>query len=322
MDAFFASVEQRDDPDLRGRPVLVGGDGPRGVVAAASYEARAFGCRSAQPIAVAKRRCPEAVIVPPRGARYREVSRQVFEIFDRFTPVVQPLNVDKPDGLTVVDESWIRTTLPTMPIARMWGVGPVTETALRGMGIRTFADLAACPPDALERRLGRDAARIQGLARGEDARPVAVDSRSRSVSHEQTFGRDVEDPARVRNVLLGQADAVARRLRAAGARARTVTVKIRYGDFKTITRSCSLPDGTDRSDEIRAAAASLFDRWAEASYQPVRLIGVGAGHLGHDDVQLGLFTAEDDARKRELDRLADEIRGRFGPRVIRRGDAG
>ena len=216
MDAFFASVEQHDDPELRGRPVLVGHDGPRGVVAAASYEARTFGCHSAQPIAVAKRCCPDAIIVPGRGSRYREVSRQVFDILHRFSPLVEPLSIDeaflditgslrlfgspcdialvikktiremtgvsasigvapnkflaklasdmdKPDGLAVLDESNLGDVLPDLAISRMWGVGPITEQKLRRLDIRTFGDLADMPAET-PRRVRRTARRVHAAA--------------------------------------------------------------------------------------------------------------------------------------------------------------
>lgn len=369
MDAFFASVEQRDRPELAGRPVLVGGDGPRGVVAAASYEAREYGCRSAQPMAVAKRLCPDAVIVAGRFSAYREASEQVFGIFESFTPTVEPLSIDeafldltgtdrlhgdavevarriktsvtdtvhltasvgvapnkflaklasaidKPDGLTVVDERWIANELPGQPIDRMWGVGPATAGRLESLGVRTFGDLASLDAELLESRLGSDATRLQTLARGEDHRRVVTTRQARSISHEQTFGVDQADRDAVRRVLMSHTESVARRLRRQQVRARTVTVKIRYGDFQTITRSTTLDDATDRTDLLWQAATMLFDAWCETGFRPVRLIGMGASHLESGSRQLDLFGGED--RLRRVDEVSDEIEAKFGRGTIQR----
>jgi len=372
MDAFFASIEQLDEPALRGKPVLVGGDGPRGVVAAASYEARVFGCHSAQPMGIAKRSCPEAIVVAPRGRRYREVADQVFEILESYTPLVEPLSIDeafldvtgstalsgpprqiarsiktrilreigltasvgvasnkflaklasdmnKPDGLTVIDPDRIEQTLAGLPISRMWGVGPATERKLGDLGITTFGDLQRYPPDVLETLLGSHARRMAALSRGEDDREVVPDHRARSISQEQTFAVDLEDVQTVRDVLLGQVEQVGNRLRRHGFHAGTVTVKIRYGDFETITRSQSFAEPTDRSDRLWAAGRRLFNRWAISSFRPVRLIGFGANHLSTQGEQLSLFTADGDERRRRLDRVTDSIQQRFGRAAIHRG---
>lgn len=370
MDAFFASVEQLDHPQLRGRPVLVGGDGPRGVVAAASYEARAFGCHSAQPMATARRQCPQAVVVPPRGSRYRQISDRIFAIFEAVTPLVQPLSIDeafldvtgvlglygpattigadikrrisselgltasvgigpnkfvaklasdlnKPDGLTAIGSDGIQQRLAPLPIDRMWGVGPVTSQKLRGFGVHTFGDLQRVPVGVLESWLGVQGRRMAQLARGEDSRPVTSDHQAKSISHEQTFAVDIQDPQTVRRVLFAQVEAVARRLRRCGFRARRVTVKFRFGAFETITRSCSLQEPTQRDDRLWEAALGLFDRWAEHAFAPIRLIGVGAGQLTTSPDQLHLFTHQADERVEALGRLADQIQAKFGQGVIR-----
>jgi DNA polymerase-4 len=374
MDAFFASIEQRDDPALRGRPVLVGGEGRRGVVAAASYEARAFGCHSAQPMAVARRSCPQAVVVPPRGGRYREVSQRVFEILESFTPLVEPLSIDeafldvtgsrrlhgtprqiaetirrlvrrelgitasvgvapnkflaklasdmdKPDGLTVIEPDRIEQTLEGLPISRMWGVGPATERKMRDLGVETFGDLQRYPPEALESCVGVHARRMSELARGHDHRDVVPDHRARSISQEQTFAFDLEEPEAVRDVLLGQVEQVGWRLRRHAYRAGTVTIKVRYGEFETITRSRSFDEATDRTDRLWQAGGALFDEWAKA-FRPVRLIGFGASHLTTAGEQLQLFTAPTDQRGRALDKATDSIQARFGKSAIRRGSSG
>ena len=375
MDAFFASVEQLDAPELRGRPVLVGHDGPRGVVAAASYEARAFGCRSAQPISVAKRLCPHALIVPTRFSRYSEASAQVFEIFERFTPQVEPLSVDeafldvtaslkllgaaetiardlkaqvhrrtgltasvgvapnkflaklasdlsKPDGLKVIMPDDVDHLLPPLPAERIWGIGPRTAERLHAAGVRTIGDLRRQAPRWFEDFFGADGTRVLDLCFGRDDRPVLGDEQAKRIGHEQTFEQDLPDPEHVRSVLLGQCEQVARRLRRRGLRAGAVTLKIRFGDFQTITRSRSLNAPTDETQSVWLAARGLFDTWAATSFRPVRLIGVSAGGLTSGEGQLELFTDPQAQRRRRLDAAMDSISHRFGNAAIRRGGEG
>jgi len=321
---------------------------------------------------IALRDCPAAVVVPPRGRRYREISEQVFEVLESYTPLVQPLSIDeafldvtgsrrlhgsprqiaeairkriveqvgitasvgvapnmflaklasdmnKPDGLTVIDPQQVERTLADLPIGRMWGVGPATERKLRDVGITTFRDLQRYPAEVLTAVLGTHAGRMVALSRGEDDREVVPDSGAKSISQEQTFANDVEDAENVRDVLLAQCEHVGARLRRHGLRAGTVTVKIRYGDFETITRSQSFGEPTNRSDHLWPAGRRLFDRWASASYRPVRLIGFGAGRLTGHGVQLQLFTAVADERRRRLDEVTDTIQERFGRSSIHRG---
>jgi DNA polymerase-4 len=372
MDAFFASVEQLDRPELRGKPVLVGCAGPRGVVAAASYEARVFGCRSAQPMSVALRNCPHAIVMPVRLGRYREISDQVFQILESRTPMVEPLSIDeafldvtasqrllgepeqiargikdrilaqtgltgsvgvaankflaklasdmeKPDGLTVIRPENAESLLAPLPVWRLWGIGPKTAERLAGLGIKTVGDLRDLPIDVLERRIGSDAAHYHRLAGGIDGRPVVPDRESKSIGQEQTFGTDLSDPAAVRDVMLEQSEEVGRRLRKHGLRARAVTVKIRYGNFETITRRSTIAEPTDVTGTIWLRARELFDRWASQSFRPVRLIGVTASELTGSQGQLELFGNPDADRQRKLDRVLDQISGKFGSDAIRRG---
>ena len=372
MDAFFAAIEQRDEPKLRGRPVLVGGAGPRGVVAAASYEARTFGCHSAQPMAVARRMCPQAMVLPPRRQRYNEVSRQVFAILESFTPLVEPLSIDeafldmtgsdrslgtppgiataikrrirdelgltasvgiapnkflaklasdldKPDGLTVIEPDSIQSAITKLPISKMWGVGPATEQKLLSLGIRTFGDLQPWPRNVLESHFGSLGSKLHRLCRGEDDRPVITDQTIKSISQEQTFDEDRADPDEVRNVLRGQAEKVAMRLRKGDLRGRTITVKIRFGDFQTITRSTTLHTPTDGTNLICAETCDLFDAWAATGFQPVRLIGVGISQFTDEVEQLNLFTQRTDDRHRRLDAVTDTIKSKFGADAIHRG---
>jgi DNA polymerase-4 len=371
MDAFFASVEQLDDPSLRGRPVLVGFDGSRGVVAAASYEARVFGCHSAQPMAAAKRLCPCAAVVPVRHARYREASRRVFDVFNQFTPQVEPLSIDeafldvtgsmrllgsperiaadlkqtiraatgltasvgisfnkflaklasdmrKPDGLAVIRREDVDRLLTPMQVGKISGIGPRTVERLGRVGVRTIGDLRRLPADVLARCIGSGAEHFHRLALGIDDRPVVTDSQARSIGQEQTFGTNLADPESVRMVLLGQAEQVAQRLRRHALVARAISVKVRYGDYRTITRRSTFATPTNATSVVWPAARGLFNRWCEAGFQPVRLIGVSAGGLRAADDQLELFPDPAAQRQQRLDSTVDSINSRFGRSVIGR----
>lgn len=370
MDAFFASVEQLDDPRLRGKPVLVGHDGPRGVVAAASYEARVYGCHSAQPMAVAKRLCPRAIVVAGHFDRYREESRRVFTILESYTPLVEPLSIDeafldvtgsqrifgapeamarsirdriraetkltgsvgvaankflaklasdmdKPDGLTVIRPADVDRVLPPLPIGKIWGIGPKTAERLGAIGVRTVGDLRKLAPDVLAHRLGADAEHYRRLAFGLDDREVTTDDRAKSIGHEQTFGQDLTDPEEVRRVMLEQAEQVSARLRRHRLFARGVTLKIRYGDFQTVTRAKSLDAPVDTTQPLWHAARDLFDTWAR-EFKPVRLIGVTATRLAGGEGQLPLFADPAAEKQRRLEGAVDQITARFGRAAIRR----
>ena len=371
MDAFFASVEQLDHPELRGKPVLVGHDGPRGVVAAASYEARPFGCHSAQPMSIAKRRCPQAIIMPVRGGRYGEMSQRMFTILDEFSPLVEPLSIDeafldltgteralgdaeavalrlkervksdlkltasvglapnkflaklgsdmnKPDGVMIIHAQDVDRILLPLPVTRLWGIGKATAAGLERLGIRTIHDLREKPLDWLRQHFGADAERYFNLARGIDLREVVPDSEARSIGHEQTFEVDVAEAQEVRRVLLDQVEQVAWRLRKQGLAAKGVALKIRFGDFQTISRSATLRASTDVTDELWQAARAIFEKWP---FQPVRLIGMTAERLGRGEAQMDLFVDPVKERQRKLDSVADRITQKFGQRAIRRGGA-
>jgi DNA polymerase-4 len=372
MDAFFASIEQLDHPELRGKPILVGGDGPRGVVTTASYEARPYGCHSAQPMAVAKRLCPHAIVVPTRFQRYREISDWMFEILESFTPQVQPLSIDeafldvtgterlhgsaidiagklkarvknelfltisvgvapnkflaklasdleKPDGLTVITPETIDTVLPPLPVSKIWGIGPKTAKRLDSMLIRTIGDLRRAPDETLRRFFGKDAGRVRNLSFGRDEREVVTDSQAKQISHEQTFGVNVTDPDHVRDELIEQVEQVARRLRRHRLLAGGVTVKIRFGEFQTITRSRALCEPTDITSTLWEATREAFDSWALRSFQPVRLIGMAARSLcSAAETQMPLFADESDQKSKQLDRTLDKIVERFGRGSVQR----
>lgn len=373
MDAFFASVEQRDNPQYRGKPLLVGGSGPRGVVAAASYEARTFGCHSAQPTAVALRLCPDAIIVSGRHSDYKAISRQVFDILERFSPAIQPISIDeafldvtgslklfgsaidiakeirrlvheetqltcsvgvapnkflaklasdmdKPDGLFVIEPDQIQQTLDPLHVTKLPGVGPSAERSLARLGIRTVRDLRSVPVVTLRARMGEHGDRLNALARGIDDRPVRIDREAKSISHEHTFGVDLDNPDEVRALIARQAQDVAMRLRKHNRFARTVTIKVRFGNFETITRSHTLDQQTDETRTIHDAARTLFDHWAR-SFQPVRLIGVGVSQLTDAPATPGLFDTGHHEKERAVDRISDAIADKFGKDAITRASS-
>jgi len=369
LDAFFAAVEQRDRPELRGKPVIVGvgSRDDRGVVSAASYEARRFGIRSAMPLRTAAGLCPEAVFVPVDGRKYAAVSRQVMEILRRYTPAVEPISIDeafldvagsellhgtsleiaraikatirselgltasvgvatsklvakvasdleKPDGLVVVEPGREAEFLAPLPIARLWGVGDRTAAVLADFGVRTIGDLAALPDDVLTRRFGRQGRVLAARASGVDPSRVTDAESARSVSHEHTFDTDTSTLEELERTLLALSDAVAGRLRAGQLQARTVAVKVRDSAFVTVSRQRTLAAPTSDTDVIFHASLELASpQWRGIR---VRLLGVAASGLV-DAEQLSLFGAADERRQR-VARAADEIRRRFGSKAIRR----
>ncbi len=332
MDAFYASVEQRDDPSLRGQPVAVGGSpDKRGVVAAASYEARVYGVRSAMSMARALRLCPHLVVVPADFSRYREASRKVFDLFRSVTPLVEPLSLDeayldvtdnawhepiatnvarrlkqriredtgltasagvapnkflakiasawqKPDGLTVIRPDRIEEFLRDLPIDALWGIGPVTARKLRAAGIEKLVDVRRVDPDALRLVVGSQTGWLRQLANGVDDRPVVPNRRSKSASTERTYAEDLVDLADMETRVSDMAREVAGWLARKARRARTVTVKVRYHDFTTVTRSLSGSLPTCDPGEIVARARLLLRR-TDAARRPVRLLGVGVHGL-------------------------------------------
>jgi DNA polymerase IV len=332
MDAFYASVEQRDDPTLKGKPVAVGGDPKgRGVVCAASYEARAFGVRSAIPMARAVRLCPKLIVVRPDFGKYRAVSRQVFELFRSVTPLVEPLSLDeayldvtqnawdeplgvkvarrlkeeirrrtslsasagvapnkflakiasgwkKPDGLTVVAPEAVERFLEKLPVDALWGVGPVTAAKLRAVGIERLVDVRGADPALLRRTVGSWAETLVALSHGVDERPVVADRPATSCGREETYARDLLDRRLLRSEAERMAGEVAEWLGRKGLLARTVTLKLRYADFTTITRSDTKRPATREAASIAERASALLGR-TEAGRRPVRLLGVSVHGL-------------------------------------------
>lgn len=370
MDAFYASVELRRRPELRGRPMIVGG-GRRGVVLSATYEARTFGVRSAMPMGQALKLCPQAAVVPPAMGDYAEASAGVMAVFRSVTPLVEPLSLDeafldvsgarrrlgrpgwigewirariadeqgitcsvgvaptkflaklassrcKPDGLLVVPADGIEAFLHPLPVAALWGVGEKTAGQLAGLGLRTVGDLAALPLPALARALGDGAAaHLHALARGHDPRPVQPHEPDRSIGAEETFGTDVDDHAVVHRELLRLSERTAARLRGSGQLGRTVSIKIRFADFTTVTRARTLPTPTDAGHEVYATARALYDA-LRLDRARIRLVGVrveGISPVADAALQLPLGAREHGWR--EADRAVDRAVDRFGSGAVR-----
>jgi len=367
MDAFYAAVEQRDRPELRGQPVIVGADPKgRGVVSAASYEARVFGVRSAMPISRAYRLCPQGVYLPVDMAKYARVSGEIMAILGDFTPLVEPVSVDeafldltgtqtlwgppaeavrriksriredigltasavlaankfvakvasdleKPDGLVVVPAGGEAAFLAPLPIERLWGVGKATAKELETLGVATIGQLQALSPRTLTARLGPHGPDLLALAFGRDERAVEPFSPPKSMGAEETFERDCRDLARLEETLRGQAERVARELRAEGLAACRVTLKLRWADFRTLTRSHT-GDPTQDGLEIYRRAATLLAR--EPLIQPVRLVGVSASTFKPE--ARGQLPLLDPAavRREQLARAVDRITGRYGRSAI------
>jgi DNA polymerase-4 len=378
MDAFFVSVELLRRPELRGQPVIVGGTGDRGVVAAASYEARHYGIHSAMPSTRARRLCPHAVFLPGDHQHYGEASERVMTIFRSFTPLVEPISLDEAfldvtgvrrlhgeapeiaaairsrvqdeEGLTcsvgvapnkflaklaseaakpaasrqgpvpglgvkVVEPGQELAFLHPLPVQALWGVGPKTLEKLRSRGIQKVADLAGFSEDDAAVFLGNANGRhLHRLSRGVDDRPVVSELQPKSVGHEETFARDHHQLDALQREAVRMADAVAHRLRIHHLSGRTVTIKVRFHDFRTITRSVTLPTAVDTGPAIARAAKDLLDHVDPAS--GVRLLGVSVSNLVDDGArQLSLEEVEhpgwDDAS-----RAVDDIRRRFGDDAI------
>ena len=386
LDAFFVAVECARDPSLRGKPVLVGHAGRRGVVATASYEARRFGCHSAQPMVQALRLCPEAVVVPPDFSAYRAVSQRFHELLREAAPIVESVGIDeayadltglgdrrsgardaaeglrarvraeldvavsvciagsrttakvgsdraKPDGLIEVPVGGDAAFLAPLPIRDLPLVGPKLGEALARAGVRTIGQAAELDVRWLARQFGRAGEVLAEHARGIDATPVRAGTRvQRSISREVTFGEDVSDVRELRRVLARHAERVGGDLREGRHRARTVTLKLRWSDFTTLTRARTLERPAQATEVIAEAGRALLEEAIAAEgMRPVRLIGLGVTNIVEDAMQLelgdllpggglpgggppgGVLRAED------LDRALDEIRARFGAGSVTRG---
>jgi DNA polymerase IV len=374
MDAFYASVEQLDNPSLVGKPVIVGGDPKkRGVVSAASYEARKFGVHSAMPMSQAIRLCPDAVVLPVRMERYAELSQRIHAIFQQFTPQIEPLSLDeafldvtgslrlfgsaekigraikdqireqlglvasvgiaankflaklasdldKPDGFVVITEENKQQILDPLPVWRIWGVGKVTEKALTSKGIATIRQLREAPPQILRSIFGDQTAHVLRLAQGVDDRQVESSREARSISSEQTFATDIANKDVLLGVLLHQVEDVAQRLRLNDLEAKTITLKLRYEDFRTMTRSSTFDQPTNTTKTLWQEAQGVLLQWHRKSAGPLRLLGFGVSGLQKaGSGQQELFPEPEKEKQKRLDEAFDKIRDKFGREALRRG---
>ena len=367
MDAFFASVEELDHPELRGQPVVVGGTGRgRGVVSSASYEARRYGIASAMPLAQARRLCPKGVFLPVRMERYVEFSNRIHEILEHYTPLVEPVSideayldvtgsqrlfgdaamiareikrridqelgltasvgvapnkylaklasdVDKPDGFVVLTEEGVKGFLSSLPVGRIPGVGKAGEKTLAELAVTTIDDLQQVAPDLLVSKFGVWGHTLLARAHGRDDSPVTPDSDAKSIGRETTLEQDLDDPEILAEIARDLAETVGRRLRRKRLKAKRIELKVRFADFRTVTKAMTFREPTN-SDRviIEAALASLQDRLGKAD-RAVRLLGVTAAGLAPATFeQLGLFVDERKGAHVRLEGVVDRIRDRFG----------
>lgn len=374
LDAFFASVEQLDNPELRGKPVVVGGSRhSRGVVSTCSYEAREFGIHSAMPVSQAYRLCPQAIFLPVNMPRYQEMSRQVFTILSRFSPLMEIISIDeafldisgcfrlygspenigglikeqvhselgliisvgisynkflaklatdldKPDGLLIITAEEAVDLLKPLPVSKIWGVGQKTEQSLNRLGIKTIGDIQALPPGWLEARFGSAGRLFWELAHGIDHRPVETGQERKSISREETFPEDINDISYLEKLTTHFAAELCAKLRREGLETASITIKLRYSDFKTITRSKTIEPCN--SDLVVTQVAEELLHNAYNGKRPLRLFGLSLGHLSsRADLEQGtLFESPTNSAHNEIDLLMDEIRGRFGPDAINRAN--
>lgn len=370
MDAYFASVEQRDVPSYRNKPVIIGGLRGRGVVSTASYEARKYGVKSAMSMAEAHQRCPEGIFLAPNMAKYAQVSSQILHIFQAFSPLVEPLSMDeafldvtgmeylypditqiphqikqrikqelnltasagmarnkflaklasdlqKPDGLVIIHPGEEITLLAPMSIRKIWGVGAATASILKNLHIETIAHLRNANPTVLEQQLGASAGNLYNLAWGRDDRPVIPDHDAKSIGNETTFEVDLWSKEEIRSILLALAEKVGWRLRKSGLCGRTITLKVRFSSFRTITRSITTPTPLCLDQEIYETILTMLTK--VPLKEGVRLLGITVAKLGKEGIgQLSLFE-EPNERQEKITTVMDQLKDKFGEGIISRG---
>ena len=370
MDAFYASVAERDDPSLRGKAVVVGA-GARGVVLSANYAARKYGIRAAMPVGRAKRMAPHAIFVTPDHQRYSEVSAKVMEIFDSFTPLVEPISLDeafldvtgarkllgtgreiaveirrqveasegitcsvgiapskfiaklasghcKPNGILEIPADRILNFLHPLPVNAIWGVGPKTAETLERLGLRTVADIANLPRATLIRALGQaSGASLYELAWGRDYRDVTPNEPDKSISAAETFAQDLDDPEEILREFLRLTEKAAARLRENGYYAKTISIKVRFADFSTISRSKTLPLPIDSTHDIYEIAKSLYLA-LNLDRARLRLVGISLDNLSEAAPEQLLLGARERGW-READSAIDRAKLRFGGGSVRPG---
>lgn len=376
MDAFFAAIEQRDNPSILGKPVIVGADPQggrgRGVVSTCSYEARKYGIHSAMPISTAYRKCPRAVYLPVNQEKYIHESQIVFTVLEKFTPDIEPVSIDeaflditgsyhllgtpketcvkikaaiktktsltaslglapnkmaakiasdleKPDGLVVVDRKELLRFLHPLPVDKLWGVGKKTCEAFKKIGIHTIGDLAKQNRETWAHRFGKAGEHAWKLANGIDPREVRGEETVKSVGNEHTFGRDETQSKRILDTLMDLSEKVSRRLRKKGLLGRTVTLKIRFADFKTYTRAQTLERATNFAEDIYACVSRQAQKFTPER-NPVRLVGVQVSNFQKAEEQPSLFQnpLDLDKKKERLYQALDTIKDKFGDKIIKR----
>lgn len=371
MDAFYAAVEQRDNPALRGCPVIIGGLGTRGVVSTASYEARKFGVHSAMSSSEARRRCPQGIFLPPDHKKYSKVSQEILKIFADFSPLVEPLSLDeafldvtgmeglftepadiaaqikerikaelgltasagvgpnkflaklasdmrKPDGLMVICPDQVETVLAGLPVTRLWGVGQTTAQTLNKLGLKTIGQVGRADPELLARHCGQLGYVIHQLANGQDDRPVVTDWQPKSIGKENTFAVDVSSREDLKTELWALVEKIGWRLRRQGLSGRTITVKIRFASFRTITRSRTLAVAANLDETIYHIAEELITQLT--LNEGVRLLGVTVSGLVAFGGQLSLFD-QGDEKTLAVAKAVDNLKERFGEGAVTRGRA-
>jgi len=369
LDAFFAAVEQRENPELQGKPVIVGGQpDSRGVVSTCSYEARSYGVRSAMPLRTALKLCPMGIFLPVNMKLYQSVSRQVMKIMSEYSPLMEAISIDeafldvggcerlfgtakqiarlikrriwqeqnlrismgisynkylaklatelgKPDGLKVIGAGDVPDILTPLPVGYLWGVGEKTLAILIARGINTIGDLRQFQPSALQRLVGSAADRLLQLSNGIDERMVGPTAEPSSMGKEITFAEDVADYSFLRDVLLDFADHLAHRLRKKKMITRTVILKVRYADFRNITRSRTFAEATD-SERVIFEQVELLLAKLGGRNEKVRLIGLSLSNLSSSDLQQGMLFGDESHQEHNLDQALDELKGRYGEGVI------
>lgn len=369
MDAFYASVEQRDNPELRGKPVIIGGKSNRGVVATCSYEARAFGVRSAMSISKAKELCPQGIIIPPRMDVYHEVSDQIHKIMMNYADGYEPIawdeafldisgmgtqyptlgaigkaikkeikektgliasvgiapnkflakmasDIKKPDGLCIIPYGKEKEILSPLPVRRLWGVGEVTEKKLIARGLRTIGDVQKAPLSLLKQILGNQGKFFKDLSFGIDNRPIETKREIKSIGDESTYEKDLISKEDILKEITLHSQVVSRRLRAHQKMAKTISLKIRFASFSTITRSLTVEESTNLEEEIDEAARLLLNKIS--LNEGVRLIGVTASNLGPEIFMSSLFSNKRD-KQFKVEQVVDEIQKKFGEKALQKG---
>ncbi len=368
MDAFFASVEQLDNPAYRGLPVIVGGNSVRGVVSTCSYEARRFGVRSAMSSVMAYRLCPQGIFVQGRMWRYKEVSQQIMSIFHEFSPQVEPLSIDeafldltgmehlvgdvpalgqqikdrihavtgltasvglapnkflaklasdlrKPDGLVIIRQEEAADFIAPLPIGKIFGIGKQAEQALHKLGVITIGQLAACDTAYLAKALGNNAGVVKQLAQGLDDRPVVSDREAKSIGRETTYDFDLQHQREIQAGLGALCQQVGYRVRGEGVAGHTVTLKVKFNDFQSITRSFSTERAISLDEDIEDIVRQLTTKvkWNK----PVRLLGVYVSKLEPSGAVL--LEEADDTRNKKRTQVLDALKDKYGESIIKRG---